>query len=218
DGAGPRLNRSLQRYLWQLPESSSSVNAAAALAYAATALDALLGFEAREGVESHLAVNVVGTVLLTCLLLPKMKESAARTGLRGRLTVVGSDMMYMADTRELQTDGSIIAKLNDQAQSQIKQRYPLSKVLVFYSLRELAGRSPLNEASDVILSVLTPGACKSDIFRDDTGALGRMFMGVAMAALSRSTEVGGRTLVFGVSPDLSAEAHGRFLMDNKIAP
>ena len=36
------------------------------------------------------------------------------------------------------------------------------------------------------------------------------------AAFARSTEVGGRTLVHAVSPDLEAEAHGKFLMDCKI--
>ncbi|KAK3112547.1 hypothetical protein LTR53_011080 [Teratosphaeriaceae sp. CCFEE 6253] len=50
-------------------------------------------FEAYAGVESHLAVNVIGTLLLMCLLLPVMRRSAAFTGLRGRLSVVGSDIM-----------------------------------------------------------------------------------------------------------------------------
>jgi len=124
---------------------------------------------------------------------------------------------YMAEIRELMTDGSILTKLSDPAKSQIDQRYALSKILVLYSLHELAARSPIDNNSDVILSVMTPGACKSDIFRDDAGFITKIVMGVAMAAVARTTEVGGRTLVYSVSPDLPKEAHGSFIMDNKVA-
>lgn len=46
-----------------------------------------------DGLESHVAVNVVGTMLLACLLLPKLRAAAEQTSLRGRLTIVGSDLM-----------------------------------------------------------------------------------------------------------------------------
>ncbi|KAK4543113.1 hypothetical protein LTR36_005890 [Oleoguttula mirabilis] len=174
-------------------------------------------FETHSGVESHIAVNVVGTLLLSTLLLPKMRLSAKATRLRGRLTIVGSDMMYIADLKELETQGKILDKLNDPAQSDIGQRYGVSKVLVFYSLRELAARSPLTSDSDVILSVLTPGLCRSDIFRDDVSAAGKLAMTVGLAAFARTTEVGSRTLVHGISTQLPAEAHGKFLRDCRLA-
>lgn len=184
--------------------------------------------------ESHLAVNVVGTLLLTCLLLPNMRRTAKTTGPRGRLTIVVSDIMfvpiirlrtlpannirYLADIRELQSSGSIFDKLNDPPLAKMDQRYGLSKISVFYSLREIASRFQLDKKSDRILSVLTQGACKSDIFCDNLGMLGKIAMGVARAALARSTEVGSRTPLYGSSRKLPAEAHGRFLFDNKIAP
>ncbi|KAK3641861.1 hypothetical protein LTR56_000019 [Elasticomyces elasticus] len=228
-------------------------------------------WEVLNSMESTIAVNAVGTMLLTTLLLPTLRQSAAKTGLRGRLSIVGSDIIsmalaraasltwivsgraivlpltsptiatqvvsatlrivevkianadlgnhcrYMADTHELQTEGTIMEKINDQAQSQMAQRYPLSKVLLFYSVQELARRAPLTDKSDVILSVMTPGACKSDIFRDDAGLIKRMVMGVMIGSMARTTEVGGRTLVLSAAPDLTAEAHGRFLMDTKVA-
>ncbi|KAK3067561.1 hypothetical protein LTR53_015509 [Teratosphaeriaceae sp. CCFEE 6253] len=124
----------------------------------------------------------------------------------------------MADVRELLTNDSIMSKLNDPAQSQMGQRYPLSKLLLFYSFRELARRAPLKGDRDVVFNVMTPGACKSDIFRDDAGLVTKVVMGAAVAALGRSTEVGGRTLVYAVSPSLPAEAHGRFIMDTRVAP
>ncbi|QIW99439.1 hypothetical protein AMS68_004957 [Peltaster fructicola] len=165
------------------------------------------------GVESHLAINVLGTMLLTNLLLPTMEKSAAATGTHGRLAVVGSDIMYLADRKQLDVSGSILEALKDKSTAaQIGDRYALSKLLVFYSANDLAQRHPVSAKSGVILSVLTPGACHSDIFRD-----GKSFaLQLGWATLARTTEVGARTLVFGVDPNLPVETHGRFLMDNRI--
>lgn len=100
-------------------------------------------------------------------------------------------------------------------------RYPTSKLLLLYAIREIAARSPVSAKSDVVINVMTPGACKSDIFRDDVpwySWLGQMFFQhVVMASFARTTEVGGRTLVNAVEPDLGDDAHGAFLMDCKIA-
>ncbi|KAK4926264.1 hypothetical protein LTR49_006736 [Elasticomyces elasticus] len=212
--------------VWQLDMSNTaSIKAFSDRASKLKRLDAAIlnagilteNWEVLNSMESTIAVNAVGTMLLTTLLLPTLRQSAAKTGLRGRLSIVGSDIMYMADTHELLTEGTIMEKINDQAQSQMAQRYPLSKVLLFYSVQELARRVPLTDKSVVILSVMTLGACKSDLFRDDAGLIKRMVMGVMIGSMARTTEVGGRTLVLSVVPDLPAEAHGRFLMDTKVA-
>ena len=168
------------------------------------------------GVEDTLAVNVLGTLLLTVLLLPQMQASARRTGLRGRISIVGSDLMYLSDPSEIETSGSIIDKLNDPAQAQMSPRYRLSKLLVFYSLQEIARRNPLGNL-DVLMNVITPGACKSDIFRDEAGVLAKAAVWAGIALVARSTEVGSRTLVNGIIPDLPEEVHGRFLMDCHVA-
>lgn len=174
-------------------------------------------FKMHNGIESHIAVNAVGTTLLSTLLLPKMRQSAKETGLRGRLTVVGSDLMYIADLKELETKGSILEKHSNPAQPDMGQRYGLSKVLAFYSLRELAARSPLSPDSDLILSILTPGACHSEIFRDEVSTASKLTMAASLAIFARTTEVGGRALVHGIDTELPAEVHGRFLMDCKVA-
>jgi NAD(P)-dependent dehydrogenase (short-subunit alcohol dehydrogenase family) len=88
--------------VWPLDMSNTeSIKAFASRAEGLDRLDATIlnagvlsnSFTLLDGVESHIAVNVIGTLLLTCLLLPKMKESAKLTGKRGRLAVVGSEMM-----------------------------------------------------------------------------------------------------------------------------
>jgi hypothetical protein len=104
--------------------------------------------------------------------------------------------------------------LNDSA-GNMQERYPLSKLLVFDGIQELARRCPVEE-SNVVLSVLTPGMCKSSLFRDEPSLAFIIFMGLASAMFARTTEQGSRTLVYGVDPDLPLQTHGRFLLDNKI--
>lgn len=43
-------------------------------------------------------------------------------------------------------------------------------------------------------------------------------MGIAIAIVARTTEVGSRTLVDAVKPEIEANTHGAFLMDCKIFP
>ncbi|KAM0719196.1 hypothetical protein Q7P37_005101 [Cladosporium fusiforme] len=169
-----------------------------------------------DGTEIHLAVNVIGSMLLQLLLLPIMQESASRTSLQGRMTLVGSDMMYMADPAELKNpNGDIFPRLNSGALPE-NHYYRVSKLLVFYATRRVAALNPLSEKSNVIVTVQTPGACKSDLFREETSGFAKLMMQIGIALLARSTEVGARTLVHAVSSGLPAEAHGRFLMDCQV--
>jgi hypothetical protein len=49
----------------------------------------------------------------------------------------------------------------------MKCSYNVSKLLLLYSIREIAARSPVSQDSNVITNYMTPGACNSNIFRDD---------------------------------------------------
>jgi len=165
------------------------------------------------GVESHIAINVIGTVLLELLLLPILQRSAKSTGQRGRMTIVGSDLMYTASPESLQTSGSILNKLNTKGEIDIGTYYSLSKLLVFYANRRIASEYLVSGKSEVIITVMTPGACVSDIFRDEKTFFERIGMIVGMKLIGRTTEVGGRTLVNCILPEIESEAHGKFLMD-----
>jgi hypothetical protein len=68
----------------------------------------------------------------------------------------------------------------------------------------------------VIINVQTPGACKSDLFREEGTALSKAVSLVMFALFARTTETGARTLVHAISPELEGEAHGAFLMDAKV--
>ncbi|KAK4501660.1 hypothetical protein PRZ48_007469 [Zasmidium cellare] len=213
--------------VWQL--DMANANSVKAFARRAESLDRLDAAILNAGVqtmkwstagdyESHIAINTINTTLLSMLLLPKLQASAKETGQRGRLTTVGSDLMYFANLAELETTGSIVQSLSDEARSRswFSQRYAQSKILLFWLTHELSKRNPLTQDSNVLITVVTPGGCESDLFRDDIGPVGKAIFKFMSGLFSRTTEVGARTYVHAVSSELDAEAHGKFLMDAKI--
>ncbi|KAF2655143.1 NAD(P)-binding protein [Lophiostoma macrostomum CBS 122681] len=167
--------------------------------------------------ESHIAVNLIGALLLGLLLLPKLRETGKKYDTRTRLSFVGSDIMYIAKIKEANVPGSLLDALNDKEGSDLGDRYGVSKQLLFYAVHEIAARSPVSPESNVIINVMTPGACESDLFRDDISWIGKLVQRIAITLFARTTEVGGRTLVDAVKPELGTDAHGAFLMDCKVA-
>lgn len=172
-----------------------------------------------EGCETHIVINTLNTTLLAMLLLPKLQASARETGQGGRMTIVGSDLMYFANLSEFETRGSILDKVNNEEQSWpwAMQRYGHSKILLFWSIRELARRVRLTAESNVIVTVVTPGGCDTDLFRDYVNPTLKATVKSVLRLFNRAVEVGARTLVHAVSSELPADAHGRFLMDACIA-
>ncbi|KAI9808730.1 MAG: hypothetical protein M1825_003882 [Sarcosagium campestre] len=174
-------------------------------------------FELVNDQESQIAINSVSTVLLGLLLLPKLRKSAAEYGLQGRLSFVGSDVMYFARFNERHASGSLWDALRSEENVDMNDRYNVSKVLEAYSVRHIAAKSPVSPESNVLINFVTPGACKSDLFRDDMSWVQWIGMSVVLGVLARTAEQGSRTLVHGVQPDLAEDTHGRFLLDCKVA-
>ena len=211
--------------VWQLDMSDyRSIKGFSKRADALDRLDAVIlnagvmPFEWSEtnGTETTMAINVVGTLLLTRRLYPTLQRSAKMTGQRSRLTIVGSGLMHTANYADFETSGRILDKLKRQGNVPAGNYYKNSKLLVYYAARHIARLHPVSKDSDVLLTVHTPGICHSDIVRAEIGWAKSVGMRVAMGVLARTTEVGGRTLVHAVSPDLPIEAHGRFLVDCQI--
>lgn len=169
--------------------------------------------------ESTIAINVINTSLLGLMVLPKLRESAKTFGARGRLVFVGSDLQLVAKFTEQNVLGKrILEALREKETANMGDRYNTSKLLLLYAVRSIAARSPVSSDSNVIINYLTPGACKSDLFRDEASWISRMAMGAAVALVARTTEVGSRTYLDAARPDVSADTHGKFLMDCKIWP
>ncbi|KAH7381518.1 hypothetical protein BKA66DRAFT_530648 [Pyrenochaeta sp. MPI-SDFR-AT-0127] len=213
--------------VWQLDLSDyESVKAFGARVQTLERLDALVQnagiltrhFELVQDNESHITVNVISATLVGLLALPKLQETSRVFGVRTRLSFVGSDLQYIAKYKEAETSGSILEALAKKEGVDMGDRYNVSKLLLLYTVRELAARSPLSKESNVVISKLTPGACQSDLFRDDMGWLQATIQGILVKLIARTTEVGSRTLVHSVKPDIEDNAHGAFLMDCRVAP
>ena len=109
--------------VWQLDLSNyDSVKAFAVKANALDRLDVFVQnagiltskFSRVEGEESTITINVTSAVLLALSVLPKLRESASKYGVKGRLVFVGSDLQYIAKFKEKDTSGSLYDALNSQ--------------------------------------------------------------------------------------------------------
>ena len=96
--------------------------------------------------------------------------------------------------------------------SQLKiRRYPLSKLLEVFYARELATRSRKSNKPIVVINLVNPGLCHSELSRE-----GSWFMMVLKFFLARSTECGSRTLV--QATEAGPESHGQYLSSCHVTP
>lgn len=79
-------------------------------------------FSEVEGCESQIAVNVISPALLGYLAIPKLQQSAAKTGGRGRLAFVGSDLQFLAPLKEKSVPGSLFGALNSKETADMSNR------------------------------------------------------------------------------------------------
>jgi NAD(P)-dependent dehydrogenase (short-subunit alcohol dehydrogenase family) len=75
-----------------------------------------------DGMEAHVVVNVVNTILLGLLLLPKLRESAKIHNARGRISFVTSEANFVAQVKEANASGSLFDALNNMDLANMKDR------------------------------------------------------------------------------------------------
>ncbi|EHK22863.1 uncharacterized protein TRIVIDRAFT_150143 [Trichoderma virens Gv29-8] len=207
-----KLDSSIE--VWSIDmDNQESVKAFAGRASLLPRLDGVLAnagimtshYTLSEESEKTLNVNVINTFLLFFLLLPTMRRSEQQTGNACRFAIPNSALHYMAPLAEL-NDKNILHRLNDSKQADMSGRYPLSKLLVLYAVREIAKRAK----GRFILNTPNPSWCKSDLARETDSAGAK----IAEKILARSTEEGSRTLVHGLLTDETS--HGHYLTNCKI--
>ncbi|KAJ5607780.1 hypothetical protein N7537_004399 [Penicillium hordei] len=163
-------------------------------------------FSTAEGYERSVTVNVINTLLLGLLLLPILKATRQRNPSHTpRLTFVVSEVHAWVDFTEWKEDAPMKV-VSDQTKAKMGERYPLSKLLQVLLVQELAGRV---RGSEVIINMLNPGLCHSQLGRE-----GGFKFAVIKMILARSTEVGSRTLVAGAAAGL--ESHGAYMTDGYV--
>jgi retinol dehydrogenase 12 len=171
-------------------------------------------FRLLEGHESVITVNVFSTFLLAFLMLPKLRETAQKYNVQPHLTIVASDVHFIAKFRE-QDSQNIFAALDDKSKATLGfERYSTSKLLEVLVVREMASITRKNSNNTpVIFNCLTPGACKSELSREASG-FAALMMTLLSNIIARTTEVGGRTLVAGL--EAGENSHGSYMADSKV--
>jgi len=202
--------------VWKLDLASyDSVKAFAARASQLPRLDivvenagiAIPKFSLAEAHERSITVNVISTVLLGLLLLPKLtttaKELPSKTP---HLTIVTSEVHRRTRFPEWETDNTF-ATLDDEKTANMAERYPTSKLLEVFAVREMA---PRIANSGVVLNMLNPGLCHSELARDSGWMIWLLKL-----VLARSTEVGSRTLIAAAAAGKGS--HGAYMTDGEVA-
>jgi retinol dehydrogenase-12 len=171
------------------------------------------------GWERTIQVNVLSTSLLSLLLLPLLvKTGKAFPNTKPHLVILGSDNHAVAKFEEWTAPNSLEA-LNDHelwkesSKKDPVERYSVSKLLDSYLTIELASLVPIvNGEPAVIVDVLTPGFCKSDLMNREPGV---PFILVALLALTGRTPAEGSKAIVDAAVR-GKEAHGKYFEHQKI--
>lgn len=85
-------------------------------------------FRMVEGNESTITTNVISTELLGLLVLPRLRETTREFGVVSRLSIVTSDLHFIANFPEHNSQ-DIFVVLNDKEEANMGERYTVSKLL-----------------------------------------------------------------------------------------
>jgi NAD(P)-dependent dehydrogenase (short-subunit alcohol dehydrogenase family) len=170
------------------------------------------------GWESAIQINLLSTVLLALMLLPKLRSSKT-PGSNPRLEVVAARAHESVKlSPEQRNSANILESFSVDKTEDFKalRQYTSSKLLLMFAVQELAEMAMgKNGDPDVIVAAVCPGACASDLSRDYDGVF-KIIKGVAAALILKTTEEGARTYIIGVSK--GKESHGRFIQNSEIRP
>jgi len=169
-------------------------------------------FRLREGSEETVTVNVLSTFLLALLVLPKLRDSAARFGIAPKLSITTSET-HAWTSFSAKEEADVLEAMNDETKADMAARYMDSKLLECLYIRQLApamtdSQQGRQGKAKVILNCTSPGFCHSELASRGGQTMG---MTVMKAVLARTTEVGSRTLVGSVVA--GDESHGQYLCD-----
>lgn len=162
--------------------------------------------------EASITINVVSTLLLTALILPKMKDTAAKFGVRPSLTITSSGVHgHTTVPQKSAPKGNLLKAINDQhtAEQHWNDQYPISKLLEVLAVRSIAEKYG-SSGYPVTINAADPGLCHSELGRDFPS----FGFWLVKAILARSTEAGSRTLLHAASA--GPGSHGQYLSDCKI--
>lgn len=163
-----------------------------------------------------LQVNTLAPALLSLLLLPNLRLAASSASLsnapKPHLTFVSSGLYETAKFPERKLGaGQILAALNDPEDYRQSDRYPTTKLIGLFWMRELASRV---NSSEVIVNATNPGFCKTDLPGQIKG-IQSYVISLAGWAIGRSAQEGGRCLVDAAVVQ-GPESHGKYVTGLRV--
>lgn len=161
------------------------------------------------GHETTVQVNHYSTALLSLLLLPPLKATAARYGKPSRITITSSEVHMWTSFKE-RTAPRILDELDDEKNWGNPDRYHVSKLLNVLWTRELASKV---DPSEIIINTVNPGLVKSNLNRENTNGMEKRFRDL----FGRTTEEGARTIV-DAAVIQGPQTHGGYLSECKLTP
>ena len=159
-------------------------------------------FTQAENNESTVTVNVTSTFLLAALLAPKLKQTARQHNTLPHLVIVSSEVHFFTTMKPERKaaaqkhNGSIFAALADPAESQMSDRYNVSKLLEVLAVRQIVADNKMDSPDyPFVMNYMNPGFCHSSLMRE----IGAVQYVLKFIAGARTTEVGSRTLVYAAT-------------------
>ncbi|TEA12145.1 Short chain dehydrogenase atnD [Colletotrichum sidae] len=208
--------------VWELDLASyASVERFAARVNGLARLDVLVGnaglltydFVRAEENELMMTVNVVSTLLLAILLLPKLRETSLRWQKETVLTFTGSLGHTQAEFPERKSR-HILEDLADEKKARMHDRYNVSKLVEVLLVRELADRVTSSKLpGNVVVSILNPGIADTEMARNVSWFHGKVLK-VVFGIVGRTPEAASRTIVLAAGG--GQETHGKYLDDGKV--
>jgi len=172
--------------------------------------------ESAYGWEESIQVNVLSTVLLGLLLLPKLKDSVTE-GSKPTLEFVSSGLHRSAQILPGARDSSNMLEYYS-AQDQFSTKiYGLSKLFLMYAMKTMAAMTANEDGKpDIVVMSVCPGVCQSDLGRGYEGAHYAVGKWVFGALMMKTAEAGARSYVSGLL--LGDRSHGRFWQHDTLQP
>ena len=162
----------------------------------------------KNGHESNLQVNHIGTSLVSLQVLPVLQRTAKQTRMPSRLTIVTSEGHFWVPFNE-RLAPNVLARMDDEETfgSQM-QRYYTTKLLNILWTRELASKT---QSDEVVVNAVNPGFCYSGLHRHSSGAIN-----IFLWLFGWKTEVGARCLTDALV--MHEDSHGSYLSEQKVVP
>ncbi|KAL4881355.1 hypothetical protein BJY04DRAFT_188714 [Aspergillus karnatakaensis] len=173
---------------------------------------------ADSGYEHSITVNNISHLLLALILLPKLRQTGKDFPDRAHppyISVLTSQVHAWPSFPQRNDPLGILKALSDPHTANMDERYPVTKLLSILLTQELVSRlAELESNPSVIITLVEPGFCHSDLSRENQGIEAFVF-DIMKTVFARKTEVGARTIVTGVS--VGKEAHGKYLVNGVVA-